>query len=214
MGLQQAFDEMIEYGTGMKWEGSEDQKKRLAAQEWAANLPEMELIADHGVFEIMIDSEKISVVDENGNVEMSILRMAGSPLKETIGYIQDKYRESCPENLSNCIVCVVDSKIINMTPHPVHIVDDENNVVNTFDKSETMIRLSQTVEKSEPVCGIPTTVTKFGEPQGLPEFKAGTFYIVSQLVKSALPERSDLLVPAEVVRDKSGNIIGCKSLGR
>jgi hypothetical protein len=40
------------------------------------------------------------------------------------------------------------------------------------------------------------------------------YYIVSQLVKSALPSRNDLLVPAEVVRDASGNIIGCRSLGR
>ena len=40
-----------------------------------------------------------------------------------------------------------------------------------------------------------------------------TFYIVSQLVKSALPNRSDLLVPAEMVRDEKGAIIGCKSLG-
>ena len=40
-----------------------------------------------------------------------------------------------------------------------------------------------------------------------------TFYIVSQLVKSALPNRSDLLVPAEMVRDEKGMIIGCKSLG-
>ena len=42
----------------------------------------------------------------------------------------------------------------------------------------------------------------------------GVFYIVSQLVKNALPDRTDLLVPAEVVRDGNGNIIGCKSLGR
>lgn len=40
------------------------------------------------------------------------------------------------------------------------------------------------------------------------------YYIVSQIVKSALPERHDLLVPAEVVRDEMGNILGCKSLGR
>lgn len=40
------------------------------------------------------------------------------------------------------------------------------------------------------------------------------YYIVSQLVKSALPDREDLLVPAEVVRDEQGHIIGCRSLGR
>jgi hypothetical protein len=104
--------------------------------------------------------------------------------------------------------------IVNMTPHPVYVVNDSNEIVHTFPKSEAMIRLSQTVKPSDPIDGIPTTITKFGDPQGLPEFQPGTYYIVSQLVKSALPNRSDLLVPAEVARDQSGNIIGCKSLGR
>jgi hypothetical protein len=40
-----------------------------------------------------------------------------------------------------------------------------------------------------------------------------TYYIVSQIIKNALPHRDDLLVPADVVRDDRGNIIGCKSLG-
>jgi hypothetical protein len=44
-------------------------------------------------------------------------------------------------------------------------------------------------------------------------FEIKTYYIVSQLVKSALPNRCDLLVPAEVQRDEKGNIIGCRSLG-
>lgn len=61
--------------------------------------------------------------------------------------------------------------------------------------------------------GVKITTTQFGEPEGLPDFEEGVFYITSQLVKSALPQRSDLLVPAEVVRDENGNIIGCKSLG-
>ena len=61
--------------------------------------------------------------------------------------------------------------------------------------------------------GIPLTETIFGSPTGLPAQAPGTLLIVSQLVKSALPERTDLVVPAEVVRDAAGNIIGCKSLG-
>jgi hypothetical protein len=43
--------------------------------------------------------------------------------------------------------------------------------------------------------------------------RPATYYIVSQLVKSALPHRFDLLVPAEIVRNSAGIIIGCKSLG-
>jgi hypothetical protein len=103
--------------------------------------------------------------------------------------------------------------IKNMTPHPIMLLDEENEVVGRFE-STGLIRLSARTERAEDIDGIATSRTVFGNPEGLPKFKAGTFIIVSQLVRSALPERADLLVPAEVVRDKAGNIIGCRSLGR
>jgi hypothetical protein len=103
--------------------------------------------------------------------------------------------------------------IINMTPHPVNIVDQDGKIVKIFESAGQIRLASQTVPDIE-IDGIPTSKTVFGEAVGLPEYTGGTFYIVSQLVKSALPGRTDLLVPAEVVRDASGNIIGCRSLGR
>ena len=93
------------------------------------------------------------------------------------------------------------------------IVDSLGTVTHTFPNSG-LIRLKATTVADEPIAGIPTSRTVFGEPEGLPAYQEDTYYIVSQLVKSALPERADLLVPAEVVRDESGNIIGCRSLGR
>ena len=107
------------------------------------------------------------------------------------------------------------SKIINKTPHPIHIVDATGEVVKTLPlcPKEELIRLaSETVSAGE-VAGVPLSKTVFGEPTGLPPFQEGTYYVVSQLVKSALPERGDLLVPAEMVRDERGQIIGCRSLG-
>ena len=104
--------------------------------------------------------------------------------------------------------------IINKTPHAVYIIDDNNQVVRTYEKTEGQIRLSvKTVRVGILPDGTPISKTEFGEPEGLPEFQEGVFYIVSQIVKNALPERTDLVVPAEVVRDEKGNIIGCKSLG-
>lgn len=104
--------------------------------------------------------------------------------------------------------------IINMTPHPVNILDDANNQIMVIPASGSLIRLkASTVDVGWRVDDIKVTTTKFGEPEGLPDYKFGTFYIVSQLVKSALPNREDLLVPAEVQRDTNGNIIGCLSLG-
>ena len=104
--------------------------------------------------------------------------------------------------------------IINMTPHPVNILDDANNQIMVIPASGSLIRLkASTVDVGWRVDDIKVTTTKFGEPEGLPDYEFGTFYIVSQLVKSALPSREDLLVPAEVQRDTNGNIIGCLSLG-
>ena len=103
--------------------------------------------------------------------------------------------------------------IINKTPHPVYILDEKNKVIVSFPKAEALIRLSSSIEKKYVLCNVPITITIFGDPIGLPDMKEETFYIVSQLVKSALPTRDDLLVPAEVVRDEKGNIIGCRSLG-
>ena len=104
--------------------------------------------------------------------------------------------------------------IINKTPHDVNIVNEKNEVVKTLPKTEGQIRLSVKTEMTDPIDGIRTSYTVFGEPEGLPNFEEGVFYVVSQLVKSALPNRKDLLVPAEVVRDEKGQIVGCKSLGR
>ena len=102
-------------------------------------------------------------------------------------------------------------KILNFTPHSINIVDGEKKIIRTIESSG-LIRLSATTVMVGIVDGIPTSKTVFGDPVGLPDFVEGTFIIVSQLVKSAL-NRNDLLVPAEVVRDDKGNIIGCRSLG-
>jgi hypothetical protein len=107
-------------------------------------------------------------------------------------------------------------KILNFTPHDINLCDENGNQLITFPPTG-LVRLSvKTVvdEIASSLLGVCITKSEFGEPIGLPDFKKDTFLIVSQLVKSALPEREDLLVPAEVVRDLSGNIIGCKSLGR
>ncbi len=103
--------------------------------------------------------------------------------------------------------------IKNFTPHDIHVVNEKNEIIKTY-QSEGLIRLkATTVSAGLTVDDVRISKTVFGEPEGLPEYELGTFYIVSQLVKNALKEREDLLVPAEVVRDEKGQITGCKSLG-
>lgn len=104
--------------------------------------------------------------------------------------------------------------IINCTPHPVTMCDDNGVIYRTFPRGEIIPRLSVIVGKANSIDGIPTTKSTFSECLNLPQKKKGVFYIVSQMVKNAYPNRKDFLVPTEIVRDKNNNIIGCKSLGR
>ena len=111
--------------------------------------------------------------------------------------------------------------ILNLTPHVINVlvgsemVNIQPRTKKEGDKEVIFpARLSVKTVAAEPIGNIPTSVTVFGEPQDLPNEKEGTFLIVSQLIKNALPNRKDLLVPAEVIRDEKGNIVGCQSLGR
>ena len=130
------------------------------------------------------------------------------------------------------------TRIKNLTPHPIHLLGEENQILRSF-QPEGLVRLKASTIDAGEIDGVPISKTVFGEPEGLPEAdvsfpycenchscnpinckngngnvpEIGTYYIVSQLVKSALPDRVDLLVPAEVQRDEKGNILGCKSFG-
>ena len=104
-------------------------------------------------------------------------------------------------------------EIKNMTPHDITIVDGEGKVVRVIESSGQVIRLTVKTVRQGEFEGVPFSKTEFGKPVGLPEFDCNTYLIVSQLVKTACPLRHDLVVPAEVVRDEKGAILGCKSLG-
>ena len=49
---------------------------------------------------------------------------------------------------------------------------------------------------------------------GLPEPQEGVIYLTSTLVAQAVPDRTDVLVPADLRRDEAGRIIGCGALQR
>lgn len=105
------------------------------------------------------------------------------------------------------------AELRNLTPHPVHIVNTEGIKVRTIESSGLVRLKATTVPSGFEVDGVKITKTVYGEPEGLPEYNKEVFLVVSQLVKTALPSRVDLLVPAEVLRDSQGVILGCQSLG-
>lgn len=104
--------------------------------------------------------------------------------------------------------------IKNLTPHAIHFIED-GSVVKTIEPEGILARVSAvTVETGEVIDGIKVTATSYGEVEGLPDPVDGTVYIVSALVAGRVPERKDVFIPNESVRDDKGRIVGCRSLGR
>ena len=50
-----------------------------------------------------------------------------------------------------------------------------------------------------------------GQVIGLPEKQNGVFIIVSRIICAACPDRSDLVIVDQTVRNDKGQIVGCKS---
>ena len=103
--------------------------------------------------------------------------------------------------------------IKNLTPHTINFVSPEGHPVIDIEPAGTVARVSVNTEMVGEIDGIPVTKSVYGEVVDLPEPEDGTIYIVSALVAGRVPEREDVFIPSESVRDENGRIIGCKSLG-
>ena len=108
------------------------------------------------------------------------------------------------------------NKIINLTPHSINVIGDDNSVAITIEASGNVARCSQTIDIVDTInvnnIAIPVSSSSYGEVVDLPAPQDDTYYIVSRLVMSACPNRQDLLVPNDLVRDEAGRVIGCRSL--
>lgn len=107
-----------------------------------------------------------------------------------------------------------DITIINLTPHAVTFyAKDGKTVINTI-PSSGVARAAQTRKPITEINGIPVSKTEYGAVEGLPESQDNTIYIVSVLTAQAAPERTDLYIVDDMVRDVSGQILGCKALAQ
>lgn len=103
---------------------------------------------------------------------------------------------------------------VNMCPHPVGIVRKDGSVLE-MDKFEgeaprvfvqnKVVAVIEGVEHFDP---------EYGEVTWLPEPVEGVWYIVSALVKTRAPHRSDLVSPGVLLRDSQGNVIGARGVSR
>ena len=104
----------------------------------------------------------------------------------------------------------------NLTPHEVCIYElngtspDLNLVIEA---GEEVARVScEYVKVDKKVAGVDMYRTVFGEVTGLPAYQEGVYLLVSTMVREALPLRSDLVSPGQLLRNDEGQVIGCLGL--
>jgi hypothetical protein len=85
--------------------------------------------------------------------------------------------------------------VINLTPHRVVVQNTDPNEGWLFEPSGIVPRLETVEEITEDTFGIPTVTRKLGKVQNLPEPEEGAVFIVSSLILSACPDRTDLVAP-------------------
>lgn len=104
--------------------------------------------------------------------------------------------------------------IINLTPHRVNIFLANGSITSI--PSSGVARVNENREclkylSIEENTLVPIYKSVLGKVEGLPQPEPDVAYIVSRVVAAALPERQDLIYPHDIVRDREGRIIACKS---
>jgi hypothetical protein len=99
---------------------------------------------------------------------------------------------------------------VNLTPHTINIHSNGN--VTNLAPSGNIARVSTNYQHSNTVSGINIYGCVYGDIDGLPDSQDNTIYIVSGVVKSAVPDRLDVMSPGELIRNNDGKPIGCNGL--
>lgn len=104
--------------------------------------------------------------------------------------------------------------IINLTPHTLTIYNADGEHVLTVPPSGTVARVAVRRIETGVINGVPLYATQYGAPEGLPEPLPGVIYVVSGMMRAAVPERTDVWQPGELRRDENGQVVGCVGLQR
>lgn len=109
------------------------------------------------------------------------------------------------------------NKLVNLTPHVINLLTNTGEVVaiEPFSK-DNPARVSATLKD----CGVfeanglifNHTEQEFGDIINLPDAQKGMFFIVSRIVAEAAPERKDLVIVNDLVRDEQGLVSHARSL--
>ena len=105
----------------------------------------------------------------------------------------------------------------NLTPHPVTIITEIGSV-QLLPEPGPRPHIDEMREITGHVfvedMPVPTVRITAGSAVDLPEPEPNTLLIVSRVIAEARPDRTDLLVPYDLVRDEAGRVVACRSLAR
>jgi hypothetical protein len=117
--------------------------------------------------------------------------------------------------------------LYNLTPHTVRVFSRTGEIVVEIPPSGVVARVGklgcfrndsevvsvpnfgdsgETWEYSIPILTSASTCVS-----GLPDERVNVRFIVSATLRAACPDRLDLISPAYLVHDESGNVIGCRA---
>lgn len=103
------------------------------------------------------------------------------------------------------------TQILNLTPHEINIgtasIKPFGVVARVYVES-----ISDGEFTTASGTTIPISHSYYGDVENLPNPMPNTIYIVSALVASRVPTRSDVFYPCCMVHDTQGRVIGCKTL--
>lgn len=106
-------------------------------------------------------------------------------------------------------------KIVNLTPHTINFVGQDNTIIATI-PSSGVARAAQRREIVDTIVAngisLPIARCTYGDVQGLPEPMDDTIYIVSAITAQAVPTRPDVFIVDDSVRDENGRIIGVRGI--
>jgi len=107
--------------------------------------------------------------------------------------------------------------IINLTPHALNLMPaGPDGPVVTIPPSGLVARCAVDRVQVDTVTvdgmSVPVNRTQFGSVSDLPNPQPDTIFVVSALVAQAVPDRPDVFIVDDAVRDEQGRIIGAKAL--
>ena len=103
-------------------------------------------------------------------------------------------------------------KLVNLCPHQVSVKHSDGTETVIPQSGVARVAVSYQDAGTIPLGAHAVQVIKgvYGEVTGLPDPTSDCFFVVSHMVRMALPQRKDLLSPADIIRDAQGNILACR----